>query len=633
MAIGPVPFQKNIQAFSARRPQAFTSIILFCTSLIIYLMNAQFMSTTDNYPNTLLAFNWLLNHTFTFDAFRESINAGFAPHYFVDSLDGHLSSKYPIGPAIVTFPLYICFFIYLKTVYFFKAIGSDSSTIIDITSRSFETYRMMFEKDAGAIATSFSVVLFYLCSRLKFSQGVSLLSSFIFAFATPNWTISSQGIWQHTMANLVLLTTILCLLKAHRKPEVQPFLLGLAGFFCGLLPGCRPTSLLFVMAIIVYVTYTYQYRSVVFFVGFSSILMSISWNVHFFGWPYALSGGYSAFERVYYRFTFDQFKTGLLGMSISPSKGWLWGCPVILFAIPGAYYVVRKWGERDEKLLVLLGFACGSLFFSYCFYSAWHGAIAYGPARFMTDTLPIICLFIAYSLTSFIGRFTRQFNDDTSSSKTSRLSFKKLGDQLIISILVMFTLMSVFVQIIGAFGEHTHWILIPNSTDDRVWNIHDNSIQRTWNSLASKISPPIRDVDQYVNGFKGEVTRIYWKDKPIRKNRIKVDANRRLKIEADIKNIGTSTWYGYETGMDSDIAVVSVYFYDRKDRELPRQLHKSTLYIAESIASGDSATASGAIQFPKKPGRYRAVFEVNGRRRQSLRRQFDQAYIVNVKVR
>lgn len=631
--------KKHVQGWTAQRTQAVICTLIFGVCLFVYLMNGQYMGTADNYPNTLLAFNWLFNHDLTLAAKRDLINPAFPPHYFVQSLDGQWVSKYPIGPAIVTFPIYFCFFIYLKVLALGDLIFSGASPAIDIFARDFERSRQEFESGAGAIAASLSVVLFYLCARLKVSQGVSIIATFIFAFATSTWTISSQGVWQHTTASLVLLAAMLCLLKANRKSGSQyHLLLGLAGFFCGLLPGCRPTSLLFVMAMGLYVLYTHGLRSCFFMLGLLSIFLSIAWNTHFFGWSYALSGGYSIYERTYYKFTLEQFKIGFFGVLLSPSKGWVWGCPVMLFAIPGAYQVWRQRGKQDENLFLLLGLACGGLFLNYCFYVAWHGAIAYGPSRFMTDTLPVMLLFIAYFLEGFrrwsIGQRQAEESSATPGRSTPRSPLKRVGAGLVLVSLVTLTSWSMFVQAVGAFGNHTHWILIPTkSATERVWKFEDNSILRTWNSLKYKIASPIQDAKQYRDGFQGTLQTLSIADRPMKNDRITMKAGRLVILKADLLNTGSSEWYGYETGMDRDIAMLSVYFYDQDNQQVPRQQRKSTLYISGNVAPGEIGKAVGDVKFPPKSGNYKAVFQIERRRRPISQQAIDDAYTVDVVVK
>ena len=80
--------------------------------------------------------------------------------------------------------MYILFYLYVHLFNIF----------FDITNIGFEPQRLMFEKLAATFIASVSVVIFYSASQLKFSKFISLITTFIYAFATSNWTISSQAL-------------------------------------------------------------------------------------------------------------------------------------------------------------------------------------------------------------------------------------------------------------------------------------------------------------------------------------------------------------------------------------------------------------------------------------------------------
>lgn len=65
--------KKYVQGWTAQRTQAVICTLIFGVCLFVYLMNGQYMGTADNYPNTLLAFNWLFNHDLTLAAKRDQI--------------------------------------------------------------------------------------------------------------------------------------------------------------------------------------------------------------------------------------------------------------------------------------------------------------------------------------------------------------------------------------------------------------------------------------------------------------------------------------------------------------------------------------------------------------------------------
>lgn len=107
----------KIRTLIQKRPQAWIALLIFCTCVFVYLANGETISSTDNVSSSVLAFNWLDNHSLNFDIFRDGYlyrtdtkhGANGIPHFFVEAANGHLSSTYPIGNVILTFPLYFLF--------------------------------------------------------------------------------------------------------------------------------------------------------------------------------------------------------------------------------------------------------------------------------------------------------------------------------------------------------------------------------------------------------------------------------------------------------------------------------------------------------------------------------------------
>lgn len=200
---------------ASRTHRFFEPSIIFLICTLVYLANNQTIGAGDTYPNSLLAFNLLENHTLDLDIFRNTVQCPLGAkscYYFVEGINGHLSSLYPIGTAILTFPVYIVCFVIVKILH----IGVP----LDITSVHFEYYRSICEKIAATIVTSLTVVTFYICSRIKFSPSVSKLSTFIFAFATNTWMTSSQALWQHGASNLVVILIVFCLIQTNRSNKM-----------------------------------------------------------------------------------------------------------------------------------------------------------------------------------------------------------------------------------------------------------------------------------------------------------------------------------------------------------------------------------------------------------------------------
>jgi hypothetical protein len=551
------------------------------------------LQSNDNIPHALLAFNWLENHTLNFDNFRGShLSAADAePYYFDAAPNGHLTSTYPIGTSIVSFPLYVLFFIYLKLA---GLIGSgDSSALLHLTSPEFDITRRFCAKLAGTICTALSVVLFYLSLRFKFSRVIALLTAFTYAFATTSWALNSQDLRQHTVANLLLTGLILALFKVDRTAGKQRhLLLFIAGCFCGLLPSVRLTSAIFVAAAIVYAVYVYRKQSLYLLLGLPSIGLNWLWNSYYFGLANFSRGGYlKQFESgaSSYKFSLQYFTDAFWGQIIGPSDGLFVFSPVLLFAIPGFYVAFRRRAGNDEKLILCLGLACLGLFLHYCFYAPWDGgAGSYGP-RFLTDILPVACFLVGYALDAI-----------THSRKLVRL----------LPLFLLTLLLSTVIQTIGAFSD-TAWGKVPLpliTYPQRRWGLEDTHIERNFRNLIARIAPPIRDPQTYTQQLAGKLNTIEIMRKQDRTvqpipDQWVVRPGARIILKANLTNTGQVGWFGYQTGLeDQGETRLQAKLINQAGQTV--KFRQDNLFISGTPQPGETATALGLLSFPRKPGDY-----------------------------
>jgi|GEM_PF-626696 len=600
-----LPTWKQAKHWCSQQEIGISSLGIFFACLLIYGFSDRQIGSGDTVPNTLLAFNWLKNGILHFDNFRDSyfFDRGHV-YFFVEAANGHLTSLYPIGPAIVAFPLYLLFFLWLE----FKALIKTwvLGYYVDplkLTELAFDERRLAYENLAAAILTAFCVAIFYLILRLKFNRFVALIGSFVFGIATNTWVTNSQGLWQHTIANLLLLCIILCLFKANHlppsataapaSPVYQNLLLGLAGGFCGLLPGVRPTSTLFAIAVTVYVLYHYRWRSWVFLLGTLSCLLSAAWNIYYFQNPF---GGYATQIQSPYRWTLTQGWQGLIGLLFSPSRGLLVYTPIALLALPGAYQGYRRRAGRDEQLILVLLGAGVVLFVTYCFYIIWWAGFAFGP-RFMVDLLPILAYLIAQGWDWLLRLLT--------------VPRYRMAGAAMLSICLGLTVISSAVQTIGAFGE-ANWDAVPLSVDqytDRLWDWRDSQLQREAKNIYFQIVPPLPDPDAYLTQFQGKLLSLNDEAGNPLPNPLELDIHQRLPLQANLENTGQSPWFGYETGRTVGRAKLRVQFYPDGSRT-PLPLVNNYLYLRSAPPQSGPVSAIGLIQTPIAAGQYRLVLDL-----------------------
>jgi hypothetical protein len=92
--------------------------------------------------------------------------------------------------------------------------------------------------------------------------------------------------------------------------------------------------------------------------------------------------------------------TGILGLLVSPGRGILLFCPVLVACLAAAPSFLRR--HPLEAALVFLTSACYVLLYGKWF--MWHGGYAWGP-RFLVPIIPLLCLTLAPLIDSWRGRW------------------------------------------------------------------------------------------------------------------------------------------------------------------------------------------------------------------------------------
>jgi hypothetical protein len=577
-----------LHRFKSTHVLEIIAILVLCS--VVYLANGVTITSGDTVPNTLLAFNLLENHTLHFDNLRQAtIPSAVAPYFFIESQRGHLTSLYPIGVAIVTFPLYLLFYLYLKLAHI----------PVNLMDGSFDSYRLWFEKLAAVTIAALSVALFYTASRSRFSRGISFSTTGIFAFATNTWVTSSQGLWQHGASSLMLLSAVVCLLKANVIPRQHGVMwLGMAGLATGLLPAIRPTSGLLAIALLIYVFATHRNCSIPFLLGLCSAIPGLAWNLYYFG---NISGGYSGLLGDIYRFTPSQLIESFIGLLISPSRGLLIFSPILLFGIPGLVNLIKLRHQRDIQLWICLAMGCLGIFTAYCFYTIWWGGHCYGP-RYMTDFLPVMCYVLNFPL-----------------MQGARLNYPWWDEvphcSLLLSVVLVFSL---WVQVVGAFGlaagtagrsEATpnFWNEVPiDLNQQKLWDWQDNQIRRHTISVIHRLIRPPVTSPSYRQGLQGSILSIKNATGMEIPKQFTCIAGNVSVLKATVKNTGSSPWFGYLSALEKGEARIN-FSYSVANGQV---LATGQLYIADRVLSGQVAEAIGLFLCPYDPGVYSLSFEL-----------------------
>lgn len=152
-------------------------------------------------------------------------------------------------------------------------------------------------------------------------------------------------------------------------------------------------------------------------------LVSLWWNMARYGSPW--DSGYVDAER----FSAD-WLFGIFGLLFGPARGLLWYAPVLVLAIPGAFWF---WREKRWMLFSFLSIICVFVLL-YGKWFMWHGGFSWGP-RFMVVLLPFISV-----LTGPV--FQRYFGNQSAQRQNGSMFFP-------LSLLIILIAFSVLVQWLG----------------------------------------------------------------------------------------------------------------------------------------------------------------------------------------
>ncbi|MBV8149120.1 MAG: hypothetical protein JO092_08520 [Candidatus Eremiobacteraeota bacterium] len=537
---------------------------VFLGTFGIYMSNGAFLGAADSVATTEFALNALQRHRLDFDEFEKSDFARGDAHYgFVQSHDHHLTTMFPIGTALLTFPAYAV--LYVK-------YGAQP-----ITSPAYEQTRRRIEKTLAALLAALCAVLFLATALLVSTPLQAGVATVVFALGTEMWTIGSQALWQHGPVNLILLAAIYSTIRAARATRFAGIWLALAGFCCGFLPVIRPTALIFAMAISAFLALRLRWRCAPFVLGTAiGLAPGVLWNWHTFHSPF---GGYER-DLDFFSANAHDVLVRVAGLLVSPSRGLFVYTPVFIFSII-AMAALRRLPQFEARLLLVLAFASAALVACYGFYDEWWGGWTYGP-RFLTDVVGVGALLLA----TWLPRDVTALSNGGMRARTATVAF------------CIAAFASIAVQYVGANAgaAGVDWNRIPYSIDEmpaRIWSLHDSQIQRNLFAIyREKFDWKLAQGPEYRQGLRGQVVDLAVPSS--------VMPGAALRPNAVLTNAGRSVQYGYERGVFVGQARVCVQILDAAGHLDSTQW----LYIAQDVAPGARVSAAGTLFAPSIPGSY-----------------------------
>jgi len=286
------------------------------------------------------------------------LTAGDLP-YFVTSTPEGVRSSYPLGPALVAWPVYL-------------------------TAPLFTLQRSELVSHLGAAAALLLALAavwlaLTIAKRLEppFSPHVLALA---YGLGTTHWSTSASALWQHGPGEVWVLGAIERLLDSNASFARR---LLAAGACLSLAVFTRPPHAISVAILVALALGRYRLRTMWVVVGAALVGGPLlHYNLGTYGsvvGPYAAQTTYLSLKPV------DVWLGTVAAQVLSPSRGVLWYEPVVFFGLlAGAVVLVRR---RSTRLLAASVLGAFAFLGFYGHWSVWWGGLSFGP-RLLTDMLP-----------------------------------------------------------------------------------------------------------------------------------------------------------------------------------------------------------------------------------------------------
>jgi hypothetical protein len=338
------------------------SVILLC--LVAYSFPSFATPFGDVVPSEYTALSIVSGRGSSLDSYPELFEEG--TPYFVTKTKSGLRSGYPIGPALLAWPVY-------------------APAVLSRLDRSELVHRV----------GRFSAILFALCgvwlalriaSRLDPPCSPHMLA-LVYGLGTSHWSVSASQLWQHGPGELWLFGALERLLDSNGTPRRRLLALGAC---LSMAIFTRPV--LFAPAVLIGAAALWRHkRDAIAAIAAATIIgVPIALhNVSIYGSPV---GAYSAHLRQVLSPELRGSVARAFWLMVSPSRGVVWFEPVVALTLVLALTRVFRFGRRGGLLLGILGFAV--VWLTYSRFEIWWGGICFGP-RYMTDALPMWFLAVA----------------------------------------------------------------------------------------------------------------------------------------------------------------------------------------------------------------------------------------------
>ena len=341
-------------------------ILSVCILGIIFFSKNQYGSSDP--LGCLLTSQAILSYgTVNLDAYKEILAQYDAIYsYRIMTRNDHLFYSYPIGSCIYAIP-------FVKLVNF---IGRDMSYIAHVP-----IYDIWLQKVLSSFIVMSCFLLVYGICRCLLTSFHSIILSLAFVLGSSIASTMGTALWSFDFEVLfILICVLLILYDAHNLYKLDVYLLSFFLFSAYL---CRPTAVIFVGVVAIYVLF----KSWKLFTKLSVSLCAL-FTVFIFFSLYQ----YNQVLPPYYDQSLHPTKTfwtALFGILLSPARGLFIYSPYLMVTFGGLYFFGKKlfrshltWMASCWLVLVLI---------TISLWPTWWGGHSFGP-RLLTDVFPACML-------------------------------------------------------------------------------------------------------------------------------------------------------------------------------------------------------------------------------------------------
>lgn len=549
------------------------ALLLFVGLFGVYVANARMLAAGDSFPTRRLPFSLVREQDLDLDEFTWELDAQGRLPYYVHAARGHIYSVSTVATAVVVAPLYA-----LPAWW----MAHHDVPYDDVRARVLEV--VMERIAAATLAALGAVGLFVLLRRLTTARA-ALALALVYGLGTSTWSIASQALWPHALAQLSLV--LLCLLLMAPAPT-RAACVG-AGLVAAVMIANRPQMLVFALLATGYVAVHHR-RHLLAFVALPTLLgIALAlYNRLIFSTITGGYGGFAALEGV----RLD----ALAGLLVSPNRGLLVYTPIMAFALWGAW---RIWRQPAPPWLRWLTLGVAAHVLLHAGFRAWWAGHTYGP-RYFTDVLPALTLFLVYGLLP---------------------AWHRRGVRVVAGLMVAW---GMTVQAIGVYGADDEWNRTPVLIGDdptRVWDWRDPQILRSARNgmRAGELAPLMADV--FLDAAPARLAPLAPADLASRVRATlpaTLPAAGVVPLTVEVENRGTRAWPAFngEGVVNARYLVYLMVRWFERGKAMPGA--GDVVPMPHNVAPGERVRVELPLAAPAEPGRYavevRVTQAVDGRR-------------------